>query len=188
MRRIPVLPTIIVGLAIATMIGLGVWQLQRMAWKNHLLESYSAAQGLAVIPWPRHIDSSNPPLFRRSTGYCAKVLGWRSASGRNLKAQSGWVHIADCRTANGAEMQTVMGWSERPDSPKWKGGEVSGIIAPDSSHVIRLVAERSAPGLQAAQPPSLEDIPNNHFGYAVQWFLFAAIAGVIYMLALGRRK
>jgi len=32
------------------------------------------------------------------------------------------------------------------------------------------------------------DIPNNHLAYAVQWFLFAGIAGVIYALALKRRR
>ena len=84
-------------------------------------------------------------------------------------------------------MQAVMGWSERPDSPDWTGGPVSGIIAPDTQHVIRLVASKPAPGLKPAQPPSIQDIPNNHFGYAVQWFLFAGIAMVIYVLALRRR-
>jgi surfeit locus 1 family protein len=27
-------------------------------------------------------------------------------------------------------------------------------------------------------------VPNNHLAYAVQWFLFAAVASVIYVLAL----
>ncbi|HNJ47416.1 MAG TPA: SURF1 family protein, partial [Novosphingobium sp.] len=31
------------------------------------------------------------------------------------------------------------------------------------------------------------DIPNNHLSYAVQWFLFAATALVIYGLALRKR-
>lgn len=187
MRRPPVLPTLIVACAVAVMIALGVWQLQRMAWKNGLLESYAAAQGLPPIAWPARVDRQAPPLFRQSAADCRTVIDWRSASGRNLKGQAGWVHIAHCRTGTGRDMQAVMGWSERPDSPDWKGGLVSGIIAPDSQHIIRLVAGKPAPGLQAAQPPSLEEIPNNHFGYAVQWFLFAGIAVVIYLLALRRR-
>jgi surfeit locus 1 family protein len=31
-------------------------------------------------------------------------------------------------------------------------------------------------------------VPNNHLSYAVQWFLFAAIASVIYVLAVRRRR
>ena len=43
MRRIPVIPTIVVLLAVATMIGLGVWQLERLQWKEALLAHYRQA-------------------------------------------------------------------------------------------------------------------------------------------------
>jgi cytochrome oxidase assembly protein ShyY1 len=44
------------------------------------------------------------------------------------------------------------------------------------------------PGLQASAPPDVATIPNNHTMYAVQWFIFAALAVVIYGLALRRRE
>ena len=53
---------------------------------------------------------------------------------------------------------------------------------------MRLVAATPGPGLQPIAPPSPVTIANNHLSYAVQWFLFAAIALVIYVLALRRRK
>ena len=37
MRRVPVLPTLLVLGAVAIMIGLGVWQLHRLRWKEELL-------------------------------------------------------------------------------------------------------------------------------------------------------
>ena len=37
-------------------------------------------------------------------------------------------------------------------------------------------------------PPSPDSIPNNHLAYAIQWFLFAGFAAVIYFLALKRRE
>ena len=43
------------------------------------------------------------------------------------------------------------------------------------------------PALNANTPPSLDAIPNNHLAYAVQWFLFAGVAGVIYVIALRRQ-
>jgi cytochrome oxidase assembly protein ShyY1 len=52
---------------------------------------------------------------------------------------------------------------------------------------MRLVAATAPPGLQPSSPPSLETIPNNHRSYAVQWFLFALIALVIYALAVRKR-
>ena len=67
------------------------------------------------------------------------------------------------------------------------GGPLEGVIAPDSKYGMRLVAARPAPGLVASAPPSPDAIPNNHLAYAIQWFIFAGIAAVIYVLALRRR-
>jgi cytochrome oxidase assembly protein ShyY1 len=50
-----------------------------------------------------------------------------------------------------------------------------------------LIAERAPEGLKSVAPPSVEDVPNNHLAYAVQWFFFAAVAAFIYVLALNRR-
>jgi surfeit locus 1 family protein len=52
---------------------------------------------------------------------------------------------------------------------------------------MRLVAASAGPGLMASAPPSPAIIPNNHFSYAIQWFLFAGIAVTIYLLALRQR-
>ena len=64
---------------------------------------------------------------------------------------------------------------------------VSGIIAPDSISRMRLVSSEPGPGLVASALPSPDSIPNNHLSYAIQWFLFAAAAAIIYVLALKRR-
>ena len=47
-RRWPLIPTILVAAAVATMIGLGIWQLQRREEKLALLEALAAAQALAA--------------------------------------------------------------------------------------------------------------------------------------------
>ncbi len=52
---------------------------------------------------------------------------------------------------------------------------------------MRLVAASAPPGLEPSAPPTLASIPNNHRFYALQWFAFAAIALVIYGLALRKR-
>ena len=191
MGRLPIIGTVLVLAAVATMVGLGVWQLQRAEWKNGLLDSYASASDLPPISYPAVPDPDNPPYFRKSSVNCLAVTGWRSTSGRNINGKSGWAHIAQCRTAGaeGPGAQVVAGWSARPDDPSWDGGVVDGIIAPDSQNIIRLVASEPVAGLQKSQPPSLQDVPNNHLSYAVQWFLFAGIALIIFLIALrGRRK
>lgn len=190
-KRLPIFVTILVLAAVATMVGFGIWQLQRAEWKNALLETYASASDLPAIAYPAVPNEAEAPYFRKSSVNCLAVTGWRSTSGRSASGRSGWAHIAQCRTAGaeGPGAQVVAGWSERPDNPQWDGGIVDGVIAPDSQYVIRLVASEPVAGLQKSQPPALEDIPNNHLSYAVQWFLFAGIALAIFMLALkGRRK
>lgn len=188
MKRLPLIPTILVAAAVLVMLGLGVWQLDRLGQKRALLARYAAAQGLPAIALPQVPDPRDPPLYRRASAFCLRVTDWKAVSGRNVAGEAGWVHVAACaRGAEGPGFQAVMGWSAKPDAPRWSGGPVAGIVGPDREHVVRLVATAPAPGLAAAAPPSLDDVPNNHLVYAIQWFFFAAAALVIYVLALRKR-
>ncbi len=189
-RRWPLIPTILVVAAIAAMIGLGIWQLQRRAEKLDLLASLAAAQKQPAIDWPTAPFAGPPPLFRAASGYCLSVSGFRTAAGRNRAGETGFLIIADCRVgAEGPGMAVELGWSKNPAVGRdYKGGPVRGIIAPDSVSQMRLVSREPGPGLVASALPSPDSIPNNHLSYAIQWFLFAAFAGVIYVFALKRRE
>ena len=189
-RRVPIVATVIVVAAVAAMIGLGIWQLQRAKWKDHLLAQYAEAQKLPPIAWPTTPQRSDQlPLFRAATGVCLRALGGRVMAGENKAGEPGYVHIIDCATgAEGPGMSVEIGWSKNPNARiMWPGGPVSGTIAPDRQSGMRLVAAGAPPGLEPSAPPSPDMIPNNHRSYAVQWFSFAAIALLIYWLALRRR-
>jgi surfeit locus 1 family protein len=189
-KRIPIVPTIVVLAAVTVMIGLGVWQLQRARWKEDLLVRYSEAEKLPPITWPTvPLRDSQLPLFRHATGLCLRTVGQRAMAGENAAGDPGYVHVVDCVTgAEGPGMSVELGWSSNPNAKfNWNGGLVSGIIAPDRRNRMRLVAATAPPGLQESAPPSLGGIPNNHRSYAVQWFAFAAIALIIYGLALRKR-
>jgi len=189
-RRLPVIATIVVVAAGAAMISLGVWQLHRAKWKEGLLARYERAEKLPPIVWPTvPLKNADLPLFRHATGMCLRPVGKRTAGGESLGGEAGYVQIVDCMTgAEGPGMSVVIGWSKDPNARfNWAGGPVSGIIAPDRRTGMRLVAATAAPGLQPSAPPSIEQIPNNHRSYAVQWFAFAGIALVIYALALRKQ-
>lgn len=190
MKRLPIFGTLLVLVAVATMIWLGIWQLQRAEWKNELLATYESVSNQPAISYPLVPVEDNPPYFRLSSVNCLEVLGWRAVSGRNEYGQSGWAHIAYCKTSGGEGpgAQVVAGWSKSSEDPDWNGGILNGVIAPDSQHIVRLVASEPIAGLEKSQGPSIDDIPNNHMAYAVQWFLFAGIALTIYFLALRGRK
>jgi surfeit locus 1 family protein len=190
--RLPIVPTLIVLAAVATMIGLGIWQIRRASEKEELLAHYRAAAGQPPVAWPTTPGDHRDLLFRRATGFCTEVTEWGAIAGRNRAAQPGWSHIASCRTGGleGPGMQVDMGWGRDHHPPQgWRGGAVTGIITSDRHHQIKLVSETAAPGLQPSAPPNLEDVPNNHMLYAWQWFFFAASALIIYIIALrGRQK
>ena len=77
-RRLPLTPTIVVAAAIAVMIGLGVWQLQRAGEKSRLLQQYAAAEKLPPIAYPTlPIANEHLPLFRHATGVCLRTVGRR---------------------------------------------------------------------------------------------------------------
>lgn len=186
-RRIPLLPTLAVALAVATMIWLGFWQLQRLHWKEDLLATYGRAETMSSdVPWPRSPAEYEKSEYRHSRVDCARVLSIEARAGRSATDVAGWSHEARCVLADGGEAKIALGWSVGPDSPQWAGGEVGGFIGP-SGKGIKLVAAPAQAGLQQLAAPDPRDIPNNHLAYAVQWFLFALTAVIIYVLALRKR-
>jgi len=193
-RRIPVLATIIVLAAVALMVGLGVWQLQRAKWKEGLIARYSAADRLPPIAYPTvPLRSSQLPLFRHATGVCLRIIGQHAIGGENRAGEPGYAQIVDCATgAEGPGMSVEVGWSKNPNAKiNWAGGPVSGVIAPDRVHRMRLVAASAPPGLEPSKVPDVTSIspitPAGHRGYAWTWFGLAAIALVTYVLAASKR-
>lgn len=203
MTRFPILTTLFVLAAMATMIALGFWQLDRRAEKAALLALYRANLSQPAMAFPKAAPVADAALFRPSSLMCLEVTGWRTEAGRSVNGASGYRWIAQCRTgAEGPGALVDMGVTRNPtQQPTWLGGQVSGRISTEPSHmslfdriggkreVLRpmLISATAAPGLSPSAPPSPDDVPNNHLAYAVQWFLFAGIAGIIYLLALLRR-
>ena len=190
--RLPIAPTIVVVIAVALLVGLGIWQLDRAGWKERLIASYVRAEKLPPIAFPTApLRDVEPLLFRHATGLCLRPVGRRAQAGENLAGEPGYAQILDCMTgAEGPGMSVEVGWSKDPNAKvNWPGGLVSGIIVPDRRSRIRLVAASAPPGLQASAPPppTASISPARHRGYAATWFSLAAIAAIIYGLALRKR-
>jgi cytochrome oxidase assembly protein ShyY1 len=183
-RRFPFFATLVVAIAVTTMISLGFWQLRRLKWKEALLARYDAAQQTpAVVPWPRAAGSVEERLYRRSMVDCRAAGALDAIAGRNDHDQPGFAVISNCQLAGGGTARIVLGWTKTPQLPVWSGGAVTGMIAPGP----RLVAEPPLAGLEPNAKPDPSEIPNNHLSYAIQWFCFATAALVIYALALRKR-
>ena len=203
MKRLPFVATVVVSFALAAMLALGVWQLQRRSEKQALLARYTANLNLAPMTYPELAPVPPAAMFRKAHVHCLSVSNWRVEGGQTAGGQPGYRHIANCVT--GAERPGAlvdMGVSANPTQRLgWSGGIVDGLITTEPSHESligrifahaaplrpMLVADVPAPGLAASTPPDPASIPNNHLAYAVQWFAFAGVALVIYVVALRRR-
>jgi cytochrome oxidase assembly protein ShyY1 len=201
-RKLPLIPTIIVALAVLVMIGLGIWQLGRAHQKDAAVETWRANISKPATAYPAD-GTDEHYMFRRVSANCLRVIGWQVVGGRNRQGQPGWRHIANCATgAEGPGLVVDMGVSMAPNAKvRWTGGFVRGHAThePDerpflarvtgraSPLRLMIVSETAAPGLVPSAPPDPESVPNNHRSYMVQWFFFAAIAAVIYVLAVRKR-
>ncbi|MBS0285140.1 MAG: SURF1 family protein, partial [Proteobacteria bacterium] len=135
MRRWPLVPTVLVALAVAAMIALGLWQLLiRLPEKEAQLAQLAANPAKPAIAFPRFPDDSL--LFRRASGFCLSVASIERAGAGN----AGYRLIANCRTgAEGPGIKVQLGTTRDPDAKvRWGGGKVSGWIshAPDARPLI----------------------------------------------------
>ena len=186
--RIPFIATLVVVAAVATMIALGVWQLQRRDGKEALIARYSQAQSLwSSVEWPRDVAAQDAALFRQSGFTCQRVLARGAVAGHSATGETGWAQTATCAIDGGGEAKVVLGWARNPAQVDWAGGPVLGFVAPGADDEVRLIASPPLAGLSASARPDPRDMPNNHFAYAVQWFIFAVMAAVIYVLAVRKR-
>jgi surfeit locus 1 family protein len=186
------------------MIGLGIWQLQRKSEKEAEIAQLERNFKKHAVAFPELGPVSPENLFRPSSVMCARVENWRGISGSDASGKPGYQYIADCVTgAEGPGALILAGVSDRPNTQAtWRGGAVSGIITrePDDRSLIgklvgtgkvlrpMLVSESGLGGLRTPKPPSTNGIPNDHLLYAIQWFLFAFGATVIFVLAARKRQ
>ncbi|MEM7690740.1 MAG: SURF1 family cytochrome oxidase biogenesis protein [Pseudomonadota bacterium] len=187
MRHIPLIPTTIVILAAAAMVGLGFWQIGRADEKAALIASYETATGSAdPVAFPLEGEGEEV-WFRQSALTCENAIAIEPVAGRAANGAKGWAMRAKCAVIGvdgaGAEALVDLGFARALEVPDWNGGEVTGVIAPGP----RLIAAPAVGGLMPLAKPDPKDLPNNHIAYAGQWFFFAITALVIYAFALKAR-
>ena len=178
--RFPVVATLFVLVAVGIMVRLGIWQLERLHQKEAMIARYSAALSMPLLDWSTGVPLGVDADFRRVRLPCTAFINSHMTGGRNANGQPGWVQWVDCISPSGS-MQVVVGWSANLAVHPLQPTVVTGIVVGDdrakNGSTRRIIADPPLGGLQA----------NNHFSYAVQWFLFAATALVIYAIALWRR-
>ena len=186
-RSLPLVPTLMVLVAVPILVGFGFWQVHRADWKEALLGDLAR--------------NANAPMLDIGTGPIPPEAQFRLArlrlscpggladlrAGRSLTGKSGYSYLSGCR-AGETPVTRDTGWSPRPEPLSILGGMATfeGRLVKGAGDRWILVQSQSAPPLTPSASPGLDTISNNHLSYAVQWFGFAVILSVIYALYVRR--
>lgn len=177
--------------ALPLLLGLGVWQLQRAEWKAGVLAELERNRAAPVMDLGVGPIPDGAPAFRRVWLLvdCPPQSG-EARAGRDRRGRAGYSIILQC-ASGGAPLRLDAGWSPRPDpGATWalRQTRIEGVLVPAARGDAQwlLVMGDGLDGLSASAPPSVETISNNHRGYAIQWFSFAAILVAVYAAWLVR--
>lgn len=193
--RLPLVPTLIAGIAVPSMLALGAWQLDRRAWKAEVLADLAARRDLPAVT----LDLTRLPptdlALRRARVDCRFAPERSERSGVSRAGRAGYSQFADCRapSGGGAALLVDIGWAARSGVvARPRDGWVTGRIVarPAEARAGRfghvLIAETATPPLSPSAPPTLDSISDNHLSYALQWFSFAITLAVIYAIHVAR--
>ncbi|MDJ1015261.1 MAG: SURF1 family protein [Paracoccaceae bacterium] len=207
MRRF-LLPLIFGIAGTGVLISLGVWQLQRLAWKEAILAEIDARIVAAPVALPERpvVDADRYLPVRiegRTVGEELNVLvstkasgaGYRVISafetdhGRRIMVDEGYIWTTEKNAGRPATAMTVTGnlhWPEEVDrfTPEpdlaagiWFARDVPRMAEALGAEPVLVIA-RTVSGTDPRATPLPVDssgIPNDHLGYAIQWFGLATV-------------
>lgn len=190
MKRLPILPTLLVAIMVPTMIALGFWQLRRAEWKEGLLARLAANAEAPLIDAPAKLTADKESLsFRKVRVTCAGVSAREPTAARSIDGAAGYRQLILCKPAAGEALLVSLGVAADPTQRVGvaPGAAFTGRLVPRSGDpTFLLVAESPVGALVAEAPPGPDTISNSHRGYAVQWFLFALVLSAIYGIYVRR--
>ena len=210
MSRRMILPLLFGLIGAAVLIGLGVWQMQRLAWKEGVLASIEARIGAAPVALPaapgKDADQYLPVTFegrftgegldvlvsRKQLGAGYRVIAVVETDGRRILVDRGFL-LQDQRDlarpgpdAGPARFTGNLLWPEEVDSftpapdaktGLWFARDLPAMAKALNTEAVFVVLSAPTLGETSIDPMAVttENIPNDHLGYAIQWFGLAAV-------------
>jgi surfeit locus 1 family protein len=220
MLRRMIFPLLLGLVGVGILCSLGIWQVQRMEWKRAYLAGIEARIGDAPVALPAapdpEADRYLPVVAEgRFTGEALEVLSSTARdgvgvrvievfdiAGRRVLVDRGYLP-EDARSAKRsvttARIEGNLQWpqdSDRftppPDAKTglWYARDVAAMAQALGTEPTLVVARSPTGDGIAPMPLDTSGIPNDHWGYAITWFLLAAVwAGMTaYLLWRIRRQ
>ena len=204
MRRILFL--LLIGLAgTATLVWLGVWQMQRLAWKEAMLARIEAEISAAPVPLPPAptpetagflpVTASGEILepeirvlaSKKQIGPGYRIIAPFRVGDRTILLDRGFLEIADedtARSTGPAEITGNLHWPDEVDgfTPEpdrdaglWFARDVPSLAQALGTEPVMLIAATRTDPHITPMPVDSSGIPNDHLQYAITWFSLAAV-------------
>ena len=202
-RQAGLLLTGLVGTLV--LIGLGIWQVQRLQWKTEVLATITARLEDAPVPLPATVDPVadnyravtlsgaqdgpglrvwSPPAYRLVVPFLMDD-GRRVMLDRGLSAGTPVLgHVSVTGNLNWPD--DVDSFTPAPDGDVWYARDVAGMAKVLGTEPVLVVARSDTGQGVEPLPVTTSGIPNNHLQYAVTWFSLAAIWAGMTLFALWR--
>jgi surfeit locus 1 family protein len=205
MTRQMVGPLIVGVVGVAILLSLGIWQVQRLAWKRSVLSEIEArieapAEPIAAVPDPAR-DKFQPVVetgiigdqeihvlaSRKQKGAGYRVITPFSVGERRLMLDRGFIAIENKDAVRAGREITVTGnlhWPVEVDSytpspdagtKTWFARDVDAMAEDLGAEPVLIVARSNTGDGIEPHPVRVSSIPNDHFEYALTWFSLAAV-------------
>ncbi len=204
LRRL-IFPLVLGVSGLSVLSGLGVWQVQRMEWKRSYLAEIEARIAAAPVALPTAPDPEADrylPVFvegrftaeaievlssTKLGGVGVRVIGVLDVDGRRLLVDRGYLPEdarKAARSVTTARIEGNLQWpqdSDRftppPDAKTglWYARDVSALAVALNTEPTLIVARTPTGDGIAPMPVDISGIPNDHWGYAITWFLLAVV-------------
>ena len=180
------------SVALALLLWLGVWQVQRLAWKNQLIANFDTTKVTLTGQFAEQVPLRM--LSTREGGPAWQLLQMFSTQdGRTILVSRGKLPQTAAMPANIRTTITITGHTQKHDKGRgffdvdnnpvenlwyhWDLDAMTGSTS-HSGEVLHLIpGSPGTEGLFVDAPKS--ELNNNHLGYAITWFGLAAVLVVM---------
>lgn len=154
-------PTLFTIPALATMLALGFWQLERLAWKTELIENFEARVAMEPADPPKSVENFDDWQYRRVT-LSGRFLHDKEVhiTGKSYKGSAGFHIITPFELDNGDRVLVNRGWV--PSDRREQKERTFTLIEPP----VTLVGLVRKPGVKGHFVP--ENEPHNNIWFTVQ--------------------
>ena len=149
--RFPVVLTVLAVLLLGVLLALGVWQVQRMQWKEGLMDGAEAAAGQPPLPLAEALKLENPE-FRRVLLTCRGLAAASFVELQSIENGDAGVRLVSACRPEGVEATLLV-------DRGFVSAEISArpsVKAADTMPVVITGGLRRAPAPSALTPPPAE--------------------------------